>query len=396
MGILKNSHEAGPAALGYLFQCRYALLEGLRAVRATPQLSISLEKFDDVAFEANGEPTALIQTKHHLNRVGDLSDASVDLWKSIAIWLDRVAEDIEAPFRMKFMLLTTAHAPDKSAVSMLRVRDRDVEAADKILLTFAKTSKNKTIAKTCEEYVRLSEHIRVSMLRSVTILDGSPNIIDVREEIEGELHHAATRDHIDKLAERLEGWWFGTVIRALSRTPHAAIPVLAIEQRVDELREEFKRSALPVDYRAAVPAQEVIAEMDKRPFVQQLRKIEIGTPRIEYAIRDYYRASEQRSRWAREELLIDGEIEHYERELTEAWEPRHAAIVENAGARTSQDKVALGQSLFKWAEQDANFPLRTVRERFLTHGSYHILANRYTVGWHPDFKEQKPPKAEED
>ena len=40
---------------------------------------------------------------------------------------------------------------------------------------------------------------------------------------------------------------------------------------------------------------------------------------------------------------------------------------------------------FKWAEQDANFPLRTVRERFLTHGSYHILANRYDVGWHPDF-----------
>jgi hypothetical protein len=396
MGTPKNPHGAGPSALGYLYQCRYALLEGLRAVRATPQLFISVEKFDDVAFEANGEPTALIQTKHHINRAGDLSDASVDFWKSIAIWLDKLEEDIEAPFRTNFMLLTTAHAPDKSAASMLRMRDRDAEAADKLLLAVAKTSKNKTITKTCEKYTRLSEYVRVSLLRSVTILDGSPNIIDVREEIEGELHHAAARDLIDKLVERLEGWWFGTVIRAISASPPTAIPVLAIEQRVDELREEFKRSALPVDYKAAVPAQAVIAEMDKRPFVQQLRKIEIGAPRIEYAIRDYYRASEQRSRWAREELLIDGEIEHYERELTEAWEPRHAAIVENGGSRTPQDKVALGQSLFKWAEQDANFPLRTVRERFLTHGSYHILANRYTVGWHPDFKEQKPPETEED
>ena len=311
MGTPKNPHGASPSALGYLYQCRYALLEGLRAGRATPQLSISVEKFDDIAFEANGEPTALIQTKHHLNRAGDLSDASVDLWKSIAIWLGKLEEDIEAPFRMKFMLLTTAHAPDKSAASMLRMRDRDVEAADNILLTVTKTSKNKTIAKICEKYAGLSEHVRVSLLRSVNILDGSPNIIDVREEIVGELHHAAARDHIDKLVERLEGWWFGTVIRAMSGAFPAAIPVLAIEQRVDELREEFKRSALPVDYKAAVPAQQVIAEMDKRPFVQQLRKIEIGTPRIEYAIRDYYRASEQRSRWAREELLIDGEIEHY-------------------------------------------------------------------------------------
>src|ERR1039457_4396791 len=99
MGTPDNSHGAAPAALGYLYQCRYALLEGLRAVRDTPQLLISIEKFDDVAFEANNEPTALIQTKHHINRRGDLSDTSVDLWKTVAVWLDKLAEDIDTPFR---------------------------------------------------------------------------------------------------------------------------------------------------------------------------------------------------------------------------------------------------------------------------------------------------------
>src|SRR5215471_13748287 len=105
MGTPANPHGASPSALGYLYQCRYALLEGLRAVPETPQLLISIEKFDDVAFEANGEPTALIQTKHHIGRTGDLSDSSVDLWKTIAVWLDKLAEDVEAPFRMKFVLL---------------------------------------------------------------------------------------------------------------------------------------------------------------------------------------------------------------------------------------------------------------------------------------------------
>lgn len=386
MGMPDNPHGAAPSAMGYLFQCRYALLAGLRSVPDTPQLLISIEKFDDIAFEAGGEPTDLIQTKHHVDRVGDLSDGSVDLWKTMAVWLAKLAEDIEAPFRMKFVLLTTAAAPDGSAASLLRMRDRHEENADKLLVKAAKRSKNKKIAKTCAAYGELAEHVRLSLLRCVMILDGSPNILDVREDIARELHHAAPRDRIDSLVERLEGWWFGAVIRAMSDTPPSAIPVLAIEQRVDELREEFKRDALPVDCKAVVPSETVVAELDKRPFVRQLRRIEIGPKRIEYAIRDYYRASEQRSRWAREDLLVDGELQQYERELTEAWEPRHATIVEEAESGSAEQKVALGQSVFRWVEQDASFPLRTVRDRFLTHGSYHILANRYAVGWHPEFR----------
>jgi hypothetical protein len=111
--VPENPHGAAAAAMGYLFQCRYALLEGLRAVPDTPQLLISIEKFDDVGFESNGEPTALVQTKHHIDKIGDLSDSSVDLWKTISVWVSNLAEDIDAPFRMRFALLTTAAAPDK-------------------------------------------------------------------------------------------------------------------------------------------------------------------------------------------------------------------------------------------------------------------------------------------
>lgn len=351
MGTTDNPHGAAASALGYLFQCRYSLLAGLLALPDTPELLISIEKFDDVAFEVNGEPTELIQTKHHIDKAGDLSDASVDLWKTTAIWLKSIAEDIEAPFRTKFVLVTTANAPDKSAASLLRVRDRNEETADKLLMAAAKSCKNKKVMDACAVYAAQPDQVRLSLLRAVIILDGSPSIIDVREDIERVLHHAAPRDQIGKLVERLEGWWFGTVIRALSGASPEAIPVTAIEQRVDELREEFKRHALPVDYRAVVPSDTVVADLDKRPFVRQLRKIDIGARRIEYAIRDYYRASEQRSRWAREDLLIDGELGDYERDLKEAWEPRHAAIVEEADSCAQDKKVALGQALFKWVSR---------------------------------------------
>lgn len=387
-----KTHDASASATGYLFQCRYALLAGLQAIPSSPELEISIEKLDDVAFEDSGEPIKLIQTKHHIGKLGNLTNASIDLWNTLFIWSKWAATDLDSIFRVRFVLLTTASAPDESAASCLRMRDRDERRADALLMQTAAQSKSRENAAAYQAYTALPEEVRLNLLRAVTILDGSPNIVDVREEIVRELYHAAGRDQVEHLVERLEGWWFGTVIMALSGAGPSSIPVLAIDQRVDELREEFKRDALPVDFKTSNPPPAVIAELDGRPFVQQLRKVQIGPARIEYAIRDYYRASEQRSRWAREDLLLDGELASYEQELVEAWEPRHAAAVDGLTPSCSPEKrVKAGQTVYSWVEQDASFPLRSVRERFLTHGSYHILSNRYAVGWHPDFKGDAAP-----
>jgi len=47
---------------------------------------------------------------------------------------------------------------------------------------------------------------------------------------------------------------------------------------------------------------------------------------------------------------------------------------------------AAGQQLYGWVENDARFPIRTQTVRFLTVGSYHILAEDVRVGWHRDFE----------
>ena len=73
-----NPNGAAASALGCFSQCRYALLVELRAVPDTPQLLISIEKYDDFAFEAISEATDLIRTKHHIDKTDDLSEASVD------------------------------------------------------------------------------------------------------------------------------------------------------------------------------------------------------------------------------------------------------------------------------------------------------------------------------
>lgn len=393
-----NSHEASASATGYLYQCRIALLTALRAIPLNLNQEVSVERFDDVAFDKAGMPSQLIQTKHHIAKSGNLTDASSDLWKTLLIWLKAVQADAQFPFRMRLFLLTTGTAPEGSACSWLRSisNQRSEAEADKLLLDTASTSKNADHAKAHALYKALSSEVRLSLLRSITVLDNAPNIIDVIDEICQSLYMAAPKNQLGNFVERLEGWWFARVIDGLVNKK--SIPLLAIEQRIDELREEFQRDALPVDVKGSVPSPEVIADLDKRPFVKQLRRIRIGTPRIELAIRDYYRAFEQRSRWTRQELLVDGELERYEQDLKEAWEPRFLTVVDSLPSPCApEEKVVGGQKIFQWAEQDADFPLRTVRERFLTHGSFQMLANRHVIGWHPNFNDpEQPEDAEKD
>lgn len=110
-----NAHAAYASATGYLYQARLALLLAIRAIDSTPDHELRIEKFDDISFEKNGDPVELIQTKHHATG-GNLTDASVDLWKTLRIWADIASTSATLP---AFVLMTTSKAPSESAASLL-------------------------------------------------------------------------------------------------------------------------------------------------------------------------------------------------------------------------------------------------------------------------------------
>ena len=49
-------HTAPGQTAGYLYQCRYALLLALQHTASSPNLLLSIEHLDDVAFEEGAEP----------------------------------------------------------------------------------------------------------------------------------------------------------------------------------------------------------------------------------------------------------------------------------------------------------------------------------------------------
>jgi hypothetical protein len=392
MSQVKTVHSAAQSAAGYLYQARLALAECLRYAYGDASVEIAIEKLDDVSFEKDGTALELLQTKHHLKKAGDLSDHSVDLWKTLRVWAQAVKADPSLPGRTRFALITTANAPDGSAAALLRPAGtgsavRDPEAAETLLMKAATGSQNSILKKAVEAFTELSPAIRKSVVSAIEVLDRAPLIPDLGAAIEERLRMIAPRGKTALAREQLEGWWWPRICATLRAQTSATIPVLEVEQKLDDIREGFKRDALPLDMQDAELSPEGLGSLDEMRFIRQLQSVGVSSRRLQYAKRDFYRASAQRSRWVRESLLFDGEVGRFEQQLIEEWQPRFAQMCE--GLATSSNDAMLqtaGRQLYSWVENDARFPIRTQTVRFLTVGSYHILAEDLRVGWHRDFE----------
>lgn len=384
---LSTSHSASASLTGYLYQARYALLRGLDEGRRHPSHALSIEKFDDVAFEEDGRPVELIQTKHH-GRPGDISDRSVDLWKTLCIWIKRTIEDPSSAANTRLVFLTTNTATDGSALSMLRKADdgRDESRAMKLLVSAANDSQNRATETARDAFLGLTNAAREVLVRNIWVFDKAPNIIDVRDEIETVLHYSAPPEQVGNLTDHLEGWWFNRVVNALREPDLAVISLTTIQNKISELRENYRLGNLPLDEKieAMPPVQEL--PKDERTFIRQMKLVDVSETEVRATVHDYYRAYEQRSRWAREHLLLDGEADHYDRNLHDAWHRRFltcmADVTEDCDDHT---KRAQGREVFRWAREYQK-PLRNRDEIWLSSGSFQMLADEVRVGWHPYYE----------
>ena len=109
------------------------------------------------------------------------------------------------------------------------------------------------------------------------------------------------KEHHVAFLDRLEGWWFRRVLNLLSSTNGDRIGAVEVEAQMSDLREGFKQESLPIDDDLLEFSldEATRAAHENSPFVHQLDLTKAGKRRVAAAIRDYYRAFEQRSRWLR-------------------------------------------------------------------------------------------------
>jgi len=379
--------SAAASATGYLFQFRYALLDALRRMRQEVDFKVCIETLDDVVFEQQGEAPELLQTKHQINRLADLTDASVDLWKTLRIWGEGIAAGSIRP-DSRFMLITTATAAAGSAASFLRPGDsRCVSTAVGRLRSTVATSSNQKNKDAYASFRAFTPKQQAQLLESIYVVDAVPNIISLDTELRKEVFHTVDRQFLNAFLDRLEGWWIRRVIQHLVTKP--VIPILTAEllDEMNNLRDQLRKDNLPID--DAIEQMKVDATgYHDRVFVHQLHLIQINNERIVRAIQDYYRAFGQRSKWVREELIGVGDLERYENRLKDAWEGRFLAMRDELGQTAAEEEQKRqAQQLFKWIETGDLPRIRPLCESgFVARGSYQILSDHLKVGWHPEFE----------
>jgi hypothetical protein len=179
MAVGKTPFSAAASAIGYLYQCRYALLESLRRLARDEQFMVSIETLDDVVFERDGEPPDLLQTKHHIRKTANLTDTSPDLWKTIRIWCEGLMNG-NIPDGLGFFLITTAEAPKGTAVSYLKMGDtRDVSKALERLNATAQLSKSKANKDGYVAFRSITSDQKNKLFASVWLIDAAPSIQDL-------------------------------------------------------------------------------------------------------------------------------------------------------------------------------------------------------------------------
>lgn len=389
-----DQYAAGEQGLGYIYQPRFGLLKLLQLPEST---SILIEKDDDLDFIDKDGVKTLASLKH--KRLGDrLSDLSTDFWKSVRIWLSRYNRDGRSEASLRFFLFSTSTVSSSSFLRRFQM-EQPVDNGKVMSLTdiasdvLAKTE-SKLVGAIAEEFHKLNDKEKEDFLSRILIIDGGPRIQDLPSIIKDQHMRSIRRDNRDAIFERLEGWWNDTVVNLLTGKRTEPIFGYEISDKLAAFAEEYRSDNLPITFRGKVPLGEIDVDKDPRLFVEQLREIGISSSRIRNAILDYYRAFEQRSSWARESLLVSGEIEEYEDRLIDEWSRFRDVVFEKLDEQ-SADEVLLeaGKALYQWADlESGNIGTLRIRERvtepYVVRGGFHILANNRPIPkvyWHPHF-----------
>ncbi len=389
-----NQYSAAEQGLGYIYQPRFALLRLLQLPEST---SILIEKDDDLDFVDKDGVKTLASLKHKAagNR---LTDLSTDFWKSVRIWLARYNRDGRSEADLRFFLFTT-DAVSRASFLRFFLDDTPPDSGGTAPLSqlaadaLAKTE-SKHIGAIAKEFHDLNDDEKEDFLARITIFHGSPRIADVPSIIKDQHMRSVRREFREAIFERLEGWWNNIVVNLLTGKRTEPIYGYEISDKLSEYAEEYKIDNLPITFRGKAPPDEIDAENDSRLFVVQLREIGIASNRIRNAILDYYRAYEQRSAWARENLLVSGELEEYEDRLVDEWSRYRDVVFEDLNEKSAEAVLLeAGKALYKWADlESGNINMLRIRERvtepYVLRGGFHIHANARPlprVFWHPRF-----------
>jgi hypothetical protein len=393
-------HTAEDAALGFYYQTFYALLTLLKAKE--DDSAVCVEGLDDVQLIANGTPL-LIQLKHSMAaNPTSITVKSKSVWRTLKVWIDALPHiDLSAT---DFHLVAVGEIDPLGPLALLLTDstqnrgplcDSLVDEAQRVVNARLKAKEKGTSSIPhedkylgCEALLGLTPSSRLNLVSRIKMIPGSVNIAGL-EGLVCDCLHILPKTHREAVTKKLIGWWDREVVYSLCGKRNRFITNQELQKIISELVSEIVQDRLLPDFETANPPKEYQPD---GLLTKQIELVDGAKSDLVKAIREEWRAREQRSKWINDNSGMASKIDDYDAILEEHWRDSHSLVVEESENSIESKKRELGRKVLRWSHDTASSEVRAFADGwgapYYVRGSYQVLAIGLRVGWHPDYKEK--------
>lgn len=347
-----------------------------------PGAKVSLEYLDDVAIHHADGRQSLEQTKSatKTNPVSDLAD---DLWKTLANWLNLVAQDLVKAGETTFRLYVTPKktGPWVEALSAAKTPDEVEAIAKKISAKLTKLTDEPGCIVHLKKFLEAPAADRAAVVGAMTLQSEHADPVDPLRDL---LKATIAPEHIDRLCEAAIGMAKQRVDRLIQ---NGQPPILEADAFKTTFRAFVQKNVMS-NYLPSLADKPLAGEIDAmlitRPlFLRQLELVAVTEEEKVRAVSDLLRSSADKSRWADAGMVFEGSLEEWDESLVS----RQSAVAgEISDLHADKDASIRGRLVYRrCAQLEAPLEGRAVPSHFV-HGCFNALADSQRLGWHPEFK----------
>jgi len=380
----KRKTEVPQQFLGFSLQ-EFLFLEHLLEARG--ETTVCLEVFSDTGTRGPDGVTLAQESKSVTSSRNPLTNRASDLWKTLANWsvaASRKELDIDRTiFRLR---VSRKRQPGTIAQHFMNAGDRTGAMA---ALEAARAEfdglKPGALPESIQEYVTAffasSTEIQVAIVLNFSIEFGTGSAFDDLKRKVIDAKKWVSEEKLDDILHYLLGWIKAQIASRLEKLQPAMISLADFDRVARSTARQFDRDTILLS-RAQEPSIERKEQELTRTFVRQLDLIGLDYDRKLRAINDYLCAEFDRLEWGIRGEVHQTSFDNFEMDLVSAWE--------NLKLRCStlyRDRSETDRGVLLYTDCCAH---RTRLSGIdppphFCPGSYHLLSDKRTVGWHPQY-----------
>jgi hypothetical protein len=389
------AHSAEAAALGFYYQAFFALLTLMR--QETDNAAVGIEQLDDVDLKVDGH-NLLYQLKHSAgNAPPPITLKSKALWKTVKVWVD-ILPTLTLSETTLHLVTVAKLGPDSPLIALTDPNAERTELAEAMAqesqrvldARAAATKAGKVLPHAdrvdgCSAFLALTEVERLNLLRRTVIQHDSPAVSAIEENIAGYLKLLPPEQR-PTVARRLVEWWDRQIVYSLCGKRERVVSRGELQHQISAIVSDIEQDKLVPDFEVASPPE------DYQPdgmLARQIKLVDAKPSDLSKAIREEWKAREQRAKWLNGSPAMAATINDYDLVLEEHWSDRHGQMVEDCAELDHNAKCQSGLKILRWTHEEAPSMVRPIAHgwnaAYYVRGSYQVLAIDLKVGWHADY-----------